>query len=81
LLEVVTPGDPIVVVARSTGLLRTIRKFTFYRERRTIIPFEVNLWMGFLLRRIRKRRMNSEIQSDKESQRAGLPSLERDHEL
>jgi hypothetical protein len=50
LLEVVTVGDSIVIVANATSLLRTVRCFTVRSERTSVEPFQDNLFVGGRLR-------------------------------
>lgn len=45
LLEMITIGDPIIIVAGAAGLLRTVRHFTIDREGGAIESLEKNLFM------------------------------------
>jgi len=69
LLEVVTVGDSIVIVANAASLLRTVRRFTVRSERTSVEPFQDDL---FVRRRLREdpgwihQAKNKENESDKE---------------
>ena len=51
LLEVVTVGDPIVIVAGTTGLLRAVGRFAVHTERTSVEPLQDDL---FVRRRLRE---------------------------
>jgi hypothetical protein len=66
LLEVITIGDPVIIMAGATGFFRTERNFTIDREGTPIEPLRDDLFMRRTLGRNRNRIKQAESKEGKD---------------